>query len=353
MWIEKQSEKLYSLEDSKKNSLLETANILENITKDWKIDSWDNEDLQKLLDEYSEIKKEHKDFLDKIIEESLENGFTVENEQSFNVILKYFEKKWINDFPKYQDLLKENNWNNFSIVKEKNGLKVSFYNMKNFWESAKKFWEFIFFNSRFVKSTFWFDYKANNNEISSKYRVTMKDYEDELANLEPGSEEYLIIQNKMNEKLKQSFQNRMDAFLVASEMWYIPYLVDFQKENDSKMQKINEEINQNNEKIKIVKSYKILEDFISKNSWNKKLSEEFRKNLEWVKALQTALNILNPENNLVVDWKYWVETSKAILEFQRLNWLKTDWIVWKKTLNALLENDTLKIAKNKDETKKS
>lgn len=53
-------------------------------------------------------------------------------------------------------------------------------------------------------------------------------------------------------------------------------------------------------------------------------------------AIQWALQLL--WNDITVDWMYWNETKKIIIEFQTKNKLKPDWIPGEKTMTALLKS---------------
>lgn len=78
----------------------------------------------------------------------------------------------------------------------------------------------------------------------------------------------------------------------------------------------------------------------------KVLNEFKNKKFDWKKwpewwtsaifAIQWALQLL--WNNITVDWMYWNETKKIIIEFQTNNNLKPDWIPGPKTLSALLSS---------------
>lgn len=382
----------WMVESSKKLSTREVAKLLEEITKDWKIDEIDNPELQKLLEDYVSIREEHKKFLEESLKQALDRGYTVKWKDSYAVLSNLFKQITWYDFPKYEDIISKNeNYWDFIVDFDWNVLK--FY----------KVWERTVFaiidlkGKNRIESTnpllYSYDHSFNNNTINQRYKVSINDLENSLSEttseLEKRQVELQIVE--MEKSLKENI-------LKTYENQYVPLPESFSKENwtyaevkakiselDKKILGLQTEIAElekqgENQVLNVDISSPVEQQNPEQEQWQELLAQtseanqevqnldqnseinqnnliseglnliwaidwkKVHKNPEIVKQIQVMLNRelwLIWEDALVIDGKIWKLTMSKIKVFQEKNWLLADWRVWPETFSVLFRPENI------------
>lgn len=229
--IEAQSAPEQNTQDEKLNFEDYLRQALEDNTLDWE----DLNELQALSEHYSEDKwevfAETKEWLQSIVVEMLQSGYTVNNENDYNALKNIMSivDSWYK-IPTFQDMisqLPENNREKFSFVLNNNKDRLLVYVMEKHMNSittnTDEYWFIDLWNWEFDDSTWNSDFLtsfddeiSNNNQVSIDdivYRKTKREWRGSFTNEESSLDSILDRESKELEasKLRE---------LITRE-WYI------------------------------------------------------------------------------------------------------------------------------------
>lgn len=263
------------------------SQLLKEIGRDRKINWWDVSQLEELEilfnQDSSEIYQETKEGLQKLLQESLLKGYSINNENDYNAlnsVLKLLWKDYI--LPDYNELLARFWW--FSVKYENEQLKL--YNLQNLRWIIHEDWSFeaiSLFSAFFSTDNDWHE---NNNTISTyNLRRIAETIE---ASIEPEISAEVWGESSEGIELAQAPEPQPQPEIEGGEVAQAPE-------------------NQN------------IQDAIAYNR---------RYNSEQAKLIQEGVWLSGSE----VDGKIWSKTIEAIKKFQSENWLTPDGKVWPLTL---------------------
>jgi len=145
---------------------------------------------------------------------------------------------------------------------------------------------------------------------------------------------------KISDRIEKSWYERVKQQLektFSKELWWV------------KVETLKNNIESKLDKTKIIKALEEGKRRLKEN-WNKfsSIFGNWNEANEWwnwsweyrwawfTLALQAAINRINWNNDLEIDWIYDTKVKSAVSKFQSTNWLSPDWAAWVKTLEEII-----------------